>query len=550
MSSQRTEHQPRREHAVSHFAKQNLTWRSSLTAFGVIFAALWLTHWPLLHLPYFWDEAGYFIPAARDLLLYGEWVPHTTLSNAHPPLFMAWLALAWKLTAYTPFVTRSATLLVAAAGLTALWRLACRIADQQTACASVILAALSPTIFSQSAMPQLDIAAFALVLWMLDAHLAGQRGRAVVFAALAAVTKETTLPVTLTLCGVDLLSCWAWRWRPQLAARWQVARSSLRQALAYLLAVVPLVGWYAYHHHVTGHVFGNPDYLRYNVSSTVTPLRIAVALGMRLWHAGGYLNLFVLTVPALYLAWQARGERPNAGAPIAPATQLLLALVILAQAAEFSVVGGALLARYMISAVALTILLATHVVRRHAPRWPWWIAGCAATFVAALLLSPPWFIAPEDNLTWTRIVRLHQHAARYLTQHYADQRILTAWPASDELNRPFLGYVAQPLTVVRIENFSAEEVLRAQAQPDNFDVVFAFSTKYEPPRGFYRNLPGWMRLEQRYFDFHQDLPPEAVAQLLGGRLVWRETTPGAWAAIIEVEKIHNAYLRPPNLLPQ
>ena len=29
----------------------------------------WRCTLPLLRLPYFWDEAGYYIPAARDLLL-------------------------------------------------------------------------------------------------------------------------------------------------------------------------------------------------------------------------------------------------------------------------------------------------------------------------------------------------------------------------------------------------------------------------------------------------------------------------------------------------
>ena len=160
----------------------------------------------------------------------------------------------------------------------------------------------------------------------------------------------------------------------------------------------------------------------------------------------------------------------------------------------------------MIPAIPLVVLLAVNVLRRHAPRWQWWIAGCAAAFVAALLFNPPWSISPEDNLTWAHFVRMHQEAARYVEKHYPNDRILTAWPASDELNRPFLGYVAQPLTVVRVENFSAEEILRAQQQPESFDAVVAFSTKYEPPRSLFRRIPGWTRVQTRYFDFHQDLP--------------------------------------------
>jgi hypothetical protein len=518
----------------------------ALLAFAAIFAALWLTHLPLLRLPYFWDEAGYFIPAARDILLTGDLIPHTTLSNAHPPLVMLWLALCWKLAGYSAMVTRTAMLLVAGFGFTALWLLARRLASTEVATATVVLTALSPTIFSQCVMAQLDIAAFALVLWMLYSHICGRFWQAVVFAALAAVAKETTVVVTFTLFGSGLLEWLAYRWHPALAAKWRLPRRSLAQCAAWLLAPLPLVGWYAYHFRRTGHVFGNPDYLRYNVGATVTPLRIGVAGIMRLWHAVGYMNLFVLTAAALLLLWNARqpGAESAAAPAIAPGVQLLLGMVVLAQVAEFAVVGGALLARYMIAAIPLVVLLAVNVLRRYAPHWKWWAAGCAATFIAALFFNPPWFISPEDNLTWTRFVRMHQQAARYVEQHYPEERILTAWPASDELNRPFLGYVKRPLSVVRLENFTAEEILRAQQQPEDFDVVVAFSSKYEPPRGFLWRIPEWTRLQTRYFDFHQDLPPAAIASLLHGHTVMLDSTPGEWIAVIEIDKARNAKLEP------
>jgi hypothetical protein len=538
---------------------------SAVPIFALVFAALWLLHLPFLRLPYFWDEAGYFIPAARDLLLTGDLIPHTTLSNAHPPLVMLWLALCWKLAGYSLLVTRTAMLLVAASGFTALWLMARRLAGSAVAAATVLLTALSPTVFTQSAMAQLDIAAFALVLWTLYAHLCGRRWQAILFAALAAVAKETTVAVTLTLFAADLAGALAWRRWPAWAARWCLPRKSLPQAAAWLLAPLPLAGWYAYHLHRTGHVLGNPDYLRYNVGATVTPLRILIAAWMRLWHAVGYMNLFVLTIPALLLWWSARREaraEASARGPDLPSlgksgvengvprnVQLLFAVVVLAQVAEFSVVGGALLARYMIPALPLVILLAVDALRRSAPRWwQWWIAASAAAFVVALLFNPPWYIAPEDNLTWTHFVEMHQQAARYAEQHYAGERILTAWPASDELNRPFLGYVQQPLTVVRVENFTPREVLRAREQEESFDVVLAFSTKFEPRRGWISralHFGSWRRAQKRYFDYHEDLPPDTIARLLGGRIVWQESSPGEWVAVIEIDKVREAQAKPP-----
>src|SRR5215472_7778474 len=98
----------------------------SLAIFALIFTSILLLHLPLLRLPFFWDEAGYYIPAARDLLLTGSLIPHSPPSNAHPPLVMAYLAAWWKLLGFSPASTRSAMLLVAALALLGVYRLGCR----------------------------------------------------------------------------------------------------------------------------------------------------------------------------------------------------------------------------------------------------------------------------------------------------------------------------------------------------------------------------------------------------------------------------------------
>src|SRR6202043_391982 len=117
--------------------------------FVAIFALTFLLHAPLLQLPYFWDEAGYYVPAARDLLLTGSLIPHTTVSNAHPPLVLAWIALWWKCAGFAPVVTRSALLMVAAFSLLGVFRLAQRAANTQVAIASALCTALYPVFFVQ-----------------------------------------------------------------------------------------------------------------------------------------------------------------------------------------------------------------------------------------------------------------------------------------------------------------------------------------------------------------------------------------------------------------
>src|SRR5258708_14583783 len=119
--------------------------------FPVIFAALYLTHFTLLLLPYYWDEAGYYIPAAWDFFRTGSLIPVSTLTNAHPPLPSIYLALSWKVSGFFPEVTREAVLLVASLGLLGVWRLGQRVAGAgQVAFCAVVLTALYPIWFARS----------------------------------------------------------------------------------------------------------------------------------------------------------------------------------------------------------------------------------------------------------------------------------------------------------------------------------------------------------------------------------------------------------------
>ena len=63
--------------------------------FTLFFAAVALAHLTLLRLPYFWDEGGYYIPAALDFYHRFTLIPEFT--NAHPPLPNVLLGTLWHL---------------------------------------------------------------------------------------------------------------------------------------------------------------------------------------------------------------------------------------------------------------------------------------------------------------------------------------------------------------------------------------------------------------------------------------------------------------------
>jgi 4-amino-4-deoxy-L-arabinose transferase-like glycosyltransferase len=84
------------------------TFASTALVFAILFLAVFLLHLGLLRLPYFWDEAGYYVPAARDFFFSGKLIPYSTPSNAHPPLIMVYLAACWKVFGVSVVSTRVA----------------------------------------------------------------------------------------------------------------------------------------------------------------------------------------------------------------------------------------------------------------------------------------------------------------------------------------------------------------------------------------------------------------------------------------------------------
>ena len=554
--------------------------------FAAAFVGLHVTHATLLGLPYYWDEAGYFIPAARDIYADGAFIPHSTLSNAHPPLVMAWLALAWKLFGFGVEVARTAMLAVAAFALAGVFALATRVANWRVGVATVLCTAAYPVFFAQSSLAHLDMMVAALTMWALFFYLpqrdtmtlqgdtmtlqgdatslqgdamslrasatslqgdaiplrddatslrndamplrddattlrgvAGSLRRTenalfrrvlcVLLLALAALAKETAVLVPVVLCGWELV-CWLLRKKEKLAAYVCVERRPAWWSLTLLLAGVPLALWFAYHRARTGYTLGNPEYFRYNVESTLNLARILDTIWRRLGHVTFHMNLWALTLAglaAMFLKPRRDGnvERPRIGVPV----QLLFLVLILAHVVALSVVGGAVLARYMLPVLPLVVLIWVSTLWRRVPAWPLAVVLVCGAFAYRTEVNPSYSFPWEENLAYRDFVLLHRDAARFLADKYPEARVLTSWPATDELRNPYYGYTPRALNVVPVENFLPAELERAAARKSEYDVAFLYSS-------------------------HGGLELDEAARLLGGRVVFRQERKGQWVAVVEV----------------
>lgn len=503
--------------------------------FPAIFAAVLLAHLSLLRLPYYWDEAGYYIPAAYDFFRTGSVIPFSTLSNAHPPLPSIYLSAWWKVFGFAPWVTRLAMCAVSSIALLAVYRLAILTTTRhKVAMAVVVLTGLYPVWFAQSSLAHADMFAAAATLWALVFFFEERLWIVALCFSLAALSKETAIVTPLALAVWELWLLLApEKWKPSASS----GRAHLLKTAILLLPMVPLACWYLYHWHRTGFVFGNPEYLRYNATATLTPFRVLLAFAHRVLHMTAHMNLFVpvLSMLACMMLPPIEGRER-----ISISDQMQFYVIILANLIFFSILGGALLTRYLLPLYPLVILVCVNTFYRRLRQWTYLVLLSAVAFVAGIFINPPYRFAPEDNLAYRDVILLHQAAIGQMEAHYPGAIVLTAWPATDELSKPELGYVTSPMQVISIDNFALPQIEKAAQMGDPYSVALIFSTKYNPPH-MPLSLGGKNEaLDTRFFDFHRDLPPEMIARLLGGKVVWRAERQGQWTAMIHFDRPQEA----------
>jgi hypothetical protein len=192
----------------------------------------------------------------------------------------------------------------------------------------------------------------------------------------------------------------------------------------------------------------------------------------------------------------------------------------------------------------LVLLVCVSVWKQRMVRWGWLAVLTAIAFFADLRIDPPYAFAPEDNLTYRDMIVLHQQAIHLIAQRFPQATVLTAWPATTELEHPDLGYTRIPIKVDPIDNFSLAEIQKAATDPGGYDTALVFSTKWVPPYGRLDLTRLHERTDAKLFDFHRDLPPATIASLLHGDIVWQSSRNGEWAAVLRFPRVVEARISP------
>ncbi len=450
------------------------------TCFFLILAALLAAlHFPYLSLPFHWDELGQFVPAALDLYRDGSWVTHSTLPNVHPPAVMALLALVWRVFGFSIAAARLAMLTVASAGVLFSYLLAKRLGAPALVATLFLLA--TPLFYIQSMMVLLDMPAMALtaltLLLFLDEHWAWCAAAC----TLLVLTKETALTTPLVFA--------AWLW---------FRTKQRREAMYFLAPAAALVIWLVILHRTTGYWLGNPYFGQYNVNSALRPLAILYSAAER------FLFLFVkdgrfLGVIALYFGWHLLRTKAWA----------IAALVAVAQLALVTLLGGAVLDRYLLPILPILYAAFSTAALAYSTQTRWIShTALAAALVAGLFWNPPYPFQYEDNLAMIDFVELQRTAAQYLESADPAPRIASMWPFTGAIEKPDFGYLTNPLRPVNIDSFDLADILAQDRGA--FDVLVVYSRQYQM-EGTWLDIAPLHRLLQRLPGYHPQATHDELA---------------------------------------
>ncbi|HEY8042514.1 MAG TPA: glycosyltransferase family 39 protein [Polyangiaceae bacterium] len=411
-----------------------------LHAFAIVFGLM--VWWPTRELPYHWDSATFVVDSARDLLATGFHPLVATHSDfAHPPLFVALLALAWKLFGESRLVAHLLVLPALPAAMMATYRLGVWLGDRTLGVAAALLFGGVAVVVAEYGQIYMDLPIAALLAWGLVAWVHERRALAGVLFCAAALMK---IPAPLTVPAALLVVT---------AAR----RESRRDPRAYASLLAPIVAvavWLAYHAAVTGWVLWRPGRI-------VAAPQGLEAHAQALWTVLAWLMLgqwrWVLFAAAgVSLAWLRFGDRCHAHdrrnaprlalRPLAPlAAPLLVGWLFFGAVGEFGL-------RYGIYLLPPYLLLTLACVRAALPRSAPFTLGATALFALfvttwhpRMALTSTYSFRPDENLAYLDVIDIGLRSAHWLEQKHPDAEIYGAGPEAYQLPEPWQGYVDAPL---------------------------------------------------------------------------------------------------------
>lgn len=397
--------------------------------YAVFVTIVVLAKLPVLATPYHWDEVVWigFTQRLADMPL---WRALPGLQPAfklggRPTGLLLTVAALFQMFGTSIWLSHLLIVGFAAVGVCSTYRLGSYLHGPWVGILAAMLLFGDALFFAQSAMFVADLPVAALGVASVSLALR-KRYRAYLLCALYLVLlKETALAIVAVIAAYVLLTEWRQR-------RW----AAVREAVRYAVPLLVMAAYYGAQKLVNGKFFvnyaNNFDPFQLTLSSARAQFRFVTS---SLFLMQGRRVCAILIVAALL--WRRRVRRE----------WLLFLLIFIASGYSFCFIY--FLPRYVLPCAPyffiMTAWALTELVRGARPR----LLAVAALFAFLLskLLWPELMGSGEWNMGYLTMVRMQADACRYVATQFPGARVLTRWPYTVYLNRPEMGYVAQPVVV-------------------------------------------------------------------------------------------------------
>lgn len=416
-----------------------------------------------LDLPFFWDEAGVYVPGSVWLAEHGlNATPGTfpdDYSRGHPPLFYLIAGVAFAAFGASPSVGHLVVLPFTVAALAGTYLLGAQLFDRRAGAAAALLLGVTPLFMSIGNMLLPEIPLTALAVGSFLALARGRIGAAVLLGGVAVLMKETGIFAAAGVGAAVLLDA-----MPRGTLR-RGAPGSRAAVVRIALATAPLLtlglffvwqkataGYFVYPHHAN--LFSDRPFAWSNV--------VTVFSSLFAWHGRWIVLLAGLTTAAFAFDEKLRGDDEAPPARWVPSTSAMLvgfAVVVILAVVFFAKMFW--LERYalpthpliLIAACGALFAFATPERSRLLRALPWVPIFASVMLGAFAMRGPTEPDAEEHTFAYADVIATHRAAFEGI--EHPDPYVLTTWPMTIELRHAYLGYVEHDTDALNLRYLGA-----------------------------------------------------------------------------------------------
>ncbi len=419
-----------------------------------------------LQAPFHWDVMGFAVPAAENIHDDGVFIPERG-STGHPPLFLAVLALAWKIFGKTLFVSHFVNIVFAALGLTCLFFLAHRLYGGKAAMASLVLLLFNQTFFTQAGIVYLAVPLMFTAILTVHAYIQRKHWLYLISAASMLLVKETALIVLGSIILFDFL---------ENVSKKERILSLIKRSAFLALPAVPLAAWFLAHYLTAGYIF-KINRVFINTGSYFV-IFINNFIKNYIYDASienvNRTNWIILICIILFLAvFKTRKLR----------YEKLFLLIIILNVMLFSITDD--LPRYFLVTFPFFLLTgaraAVYLTEKAKMKGKNFLLPAVIVLYAGLSVlnfhgtrqTDGWRL--ESNMEYLDMVRLHVKVCEFIQKKHESDRVMTNYPLNIALRKPWYGYVDKPLRVINFRPLEkTEDTIIVWSEQSNFGHVVNF----------------------------------------------------------------------------